>query len=50
MTDNEQAARADEAERMWHDLALDALYRHDLNGAVAAVYAYGSDLERIYAA
>lgn len=50
MTDNEQAARVAEAERMWHELALDALDRGDVNAAAAAVHAYGSDLERIYAA
>lgn len=49
MTDTEQAARAAEAEHIWHTQALDALARGDTNGAVAAVYAYGSDLERIYA-
>jgi hypothetical protein len=50
MTDNEQDARAAEAERMWHELAADALTRGDVNAAAAAVYGYGSDLERIYAA
>lgn len=49
MTDTEQAARADEAERLWHELALDALTRGNVNAATAAVYAYGADLERIYA-
>ena len=50
MTDTEQAARVAEAEAMWHELAAAALGRGDVNAAAAAVYGYGSDLERIYAA
>lgn len=47
MTDNERQARAAEAERIWHDVALDHLHRGELPDAIAAVYAYGADLERI---
>lgn len=47
MTDNERAARAEEAERLWHDVAADHLHRGELEDAVAAVYAYGADLERM---
>jgi hypothetical protein len=50
MTDNEREARAAEAERLWHGVALDALSHGDVAGATYAVWGYGCDLERIYAA
>jgi hypothetical protein len=49
MTDNERDARAAEAERLWHAVAIDALGVGDVDRAIAAVYAYGADLARITA-
>lgn len=48
MTDNERAARALESELLWHDVAWRALQDRDVSRAVAAVYEYGADLDRIY--
>lgn len=49
MTDNERAARAAEAERLWHAVAIDALGVGDLERAIAALYQYDADLARIEA-
>jgi hypothetical protein len=50
MTDNERDARAAEAERLWHAVAIDALGVGDLDRAIAAIYQYGADLNRINSA
>jgi phage-related tail fiber protein len=50
LTPTERDARIAEAERLWHRVALTKLAVGDVGGAVAAVYQYGADLDRIAAA
>lgn len=49
MTNNERDARIAEAERIWHQVALEALAVGHVGQAVAAVAQYGADLDRIAA-
>ena len=49
MTDNERAARAAEAERIWHDAALGWLADGNVDRAVACLHEYAADLDVIAA-
>jgi hypothetical protein len=49
MTDTERDARIAEAERIWHQVGMEALSVGHVGEAVAAVAEYGADLDRIAA-